>query len=134
MTHFTYKPLKKISFYSLLFMFCSINSFATSFAGGGQGLVVNDMPHNSTSVRVVGPENITAQTDGTLLQLPENQFFVDGQYSYEIFGYLSDELKPLDSNENGRGESVVRNEPIGAIESGNFRLLNGAVVKESAKE
>lgn len=120
----------------ILFMvsFMSIPAQATAvFWGGASGIGVYNLPDNTMSIRVSGPDGIYFESESANLK-PED-FFVDGTYSYEIYAKANSSESTKQSLNTGReNNSTQLGYAIQIVESGYFRIFNGSVVMDEEEE
>lgn len=114
---------------------------ATQFSGGQDGIEVSQLPPNSVSIRVLGPGEFFVETKSNFIQTPDGQLIPDGQYSYEVSGTdnnAGDADQVYSSQNDGRSGRDIRQAAnrtaVKVLETGYFRISNGAVIIESAEE
>lgn len=119
---------------SLLFLLLPSTSFAAAtFSGDTSGISVQSLPANTVSLRVSGPEGFYVETESSSFSTENG--LADGQYSYEIYAEVESVAVTADAGNSGRGENAGRSGvTTDVVESGNFRLFNGAVVNNNEEE
>lgn len=105
--------------------------WATTISGSSEELVVNNPPAGAITIRIVSPDGEVFTSDELIIR-PMGMGFPDGTYKYELMGELSETAKgsraKSNRENNGRSGNVTLLTPVGGIESGVFRIVNGIVV------
>ncbi len=127
------------TFIGTLLFFCLLlfatNALAVKVTGDSYSITIQDVPSGIISIKVAGPDGVI-YTANSLTVYSEDSF-VDGDYQYELIGYLSNseghrkQKSKVDrgvSNAHGRASAVAPYVPEGVVETGDFRIVNGQVV------
>jgi len=85
------------------------------------------------SMTLTGPPGFAVEVNATTYRPPSGEPLPDGAYRYQIYGPMPRREQPYSAKyemDNGRGEAVSssRSEASGVIDSGRFRIVNGAVI------
>lgn len=121
----------KVVFGSMLLaglMFLPGAVFATVVAGNSSSVTIYNPPSGVTSIKIATPGGAIVSAEG--LTITTETHFIDGDYQYELIGSLgavSPQSTQSTDPANGRGEIVLQ-APVGVIESGDFRIVNGQVI------
>jgi hypothetical protein len=120
--------------FSCLLLFAT-NALAVKVNGNSYSITIQGVPSGIISIKVAGPDGVIYTANG--LTVYSEDGFVDGDYQYELIGYLSDskahrkQKSKADqgvSNANGRASDVAPYVPEGVVKTGDFRIVNGQVV------
>jgi hypothetical protein len=104
---------------------------AAEITGTANGISSDNLPSRAIAWKIKGPDGVCIRSEHTTIS--EDASLPDGQYSYEIIGYLEDEeirtSKVKEQLNNGRGDAnQPTGFPVGVIESGYFQITDGFVV------
>lgn len=103
-------------------------SLATTISGTSTSITINDPPYGISSVKIALPGGDVIAADEFTVFAKDS--FPDGDYQYQLIGKLEpsnvQKKSPADGLANGRGNVTPRT-PIGVVESGDFRIVNGVV-------
>lgn len=104
-------------------------SSATTVSGTSATFTLNDPPPKVTAVKIATPQGLVFISNE--MTIIADGDFPDGGYQYELIGELptaGGTIMPEDSIEdNGRSEAALGT-PVGILESGDFRIVNGTVI------
>lgn len=105
--------------------------WATTISGNSEELVFNNPPDGVITIRIASPDGEVFTSDELIIS-SMGRDFPDGSYQYELMGELSETARDKSANSNlennGRNGNVALLTPVGGIESGAFRIINGIVV------
>jgi hypothetical protein len=105
--------------------------WATTISGSSEELVVNNPPEGVITIKIASPDGEVFTSDELIIR-PSESGFADGNYKYELMGELSETAQNSSANSNlennGRSGNVTLLTPVGEIESGAFRIVNGIVI------
>lgn len=105
---------------------------AAEISGDAYGIFCNNLHNRVVAFKIRSPNGIVFESETTTISSEEGGL-PDGQYSYEIIGYLDgNEIHTTGGKEqmnNGRETTEQpENAPLGVIESGYFRIAGGVVL------
>jgi hypothetical protein len=124
------------SFKSLIVLCMVITSnsaFSTSFSGGAGGVYASDLPSDFVSIRVVGPNDFFVDSKDAQIQAVEGSL-ADGQYNFEVFATDNNAVLVPSTLNNGRSANVPTQQPVKAVDSGSFRIVDGQIVAVQVEE
>jgi len=105
--------------------------WATTISGSSEELVFNNPPAGVITIKIASPNGEVFTSDELIIR-PMGRDFQDGTYKYELMGELSETAQVGRANSNrennGRSGNVTLLTPVGGIERGTFRIVNGIVV------
>lgn len=111
----------------------SNTAFSTSFSGGASGVFAADLPSDFVSLRVVGPYDFFIDSKDAQIQAVEGSL-ADGQYNFEVFATDNNAVLVPSTLNNGRSANVPTQQPVKAVDSGSFRIVDGQIVAVQVEE
>ena len=126
-----------------VFTFQAVPASAGSKGGPEHGRVTGDrlhiqktLPKRAIGWKVSGPDDILIESKKETITVKNS--LPDGQYSYEVIGYLDKDAKQSYRksrwNDGRKPGTTPRNPPVGIIQTGYFRIYNGVVLKDDGKK
>lgn len=102
--------------------------YAATVAGNSYAVTINNPPSELITTKIAGPDGRIFKAKGATVVAEDG--FVDGDYQYELIGRLAVPVgvaAAAATLANGRGDAVA-GDPVGVLESGDFRMVKGWVI------
>lgn len=129
--------LTRLCLVGFLLLVFSGTSMAGEIIGDAFSVTYQSPPDGALAWQITGPDGSAVQSESWTITADDP--FPDGQYHYELLGRLTNKQTRVHTEKeqlnNGReGTAQPSRIPMGAIESGNFRITDGMVVSTEAIE
>jgi len=122
------------SLFISVFLF-PFSALATIVSGSSTAVSFGNTPVGVKSIKVAAPGGVVIISEE--LTVHPKEFFPDGDYQYELTGELPLTEKPSKTTtalDNGRTNASPTMQPVGVIDSGDFRIINGTVFDARARQ